>query len=233
MTLHVLARLLAAGTVALILSAAPAALAQVEGCVADPASCVPPAPASGPGVGDPTSSLPPVPDPDPCVQNPASCVPAVPDPDPCVQDPQACVLHLVAGNETQNELQPASEEPTQTREPRGGQEEVPQVPVVSGVRDEGPSGGNRPARPGPRAGAVDPVSSPAGDTVLSRPVPDPGGALGGAVGGLAQAVRDFVFPLLLIAGVSVFLGIQSRIDRKDPKFTLAPVDSRHDVVEFR
>jgi hypothetical protein len=105
--------------------------------------------------------------------------------------------------------------------------------VVSGARDEGPSGGSRPGRSGPRTGDIDPVSSPAGDTVLPLRVPDPGGALDGTVGGLAQAVQDFVFPLLLIAGVSVFLGIQSRIDRKDPKFTLAPIDSRHDVVEFR
>jgi hypothetical protein len=151
-----------------------------------------------------------------------------------LQDPQGCLLDLVAGDETQGELRPASEERAQSREPRGGREEVvPQVPVVSGVRDEGPSGGNRPGRPGPRVGDADPVPPPAGDVILPVTVQDPGGALGGTVGGLAQAVQDFVLPLLLIAGVSVFLGIQSRIDRKDPKFTLAPIDSRHDVVEFR
>jgi hypothetical protein len=69
--------------------------------------------------------------------------------------------------------------------------------------------------------------------VAIPPQPDAGGTLDGTIGGLAQAVQDFVLPLLLIAGVSVFLGIQSRIDRKDPKLALAPVDSRHDVVEFR
>jgi hypothetical protein len=231
LTLHVLARLLAAGTVALILSAAPAAVAQVEGCVSDPVSCLP-ATDPDPCVSDPASCLPPVPDPDPCLQDPASCLPAAPDADACLQDPEGCLLGLVTGDETQGELQSTNEEPARPRDPRD--EDVSRTPVGSGVRNERPPGGDQSGRSGRRLEDVDTAPPPPGDAILavSRP-PDAGGALGGTIGGLAQAVQDFVFPLLLIAGVSVFLGIQSRIDRKDPKFTLAPIDSRHDVVEFR
>ncbi|HEV3475447.1 MAG TPA: hypothetical protein VG602_08780 [Actinomycetota bacterium] len=71
------------------------------------------------------------------------------------------------------------------------------------------------------------------DVLVPAEAPSAPNTLDGTIGDLTQAVQDFAFPLLLIAVVSVFLGIQSRIDRRDPKLALAPVDSRHDVVEFR
>lgn len=41
-----------------------------------------------------------------------------------------------------------------------------------------------------------------------------------------------VFPAMLIALVVAFLMVQNRIDSKDPKLALAPVDSEHDLLSF-
>jgi hypothetical protein len=41
------------------------------------------------------------------------------------------------------------------------------------------------------------------------------------------------FPLGLTVLVIAFLGVQGRLDRRDPKLRLAPIDSKHDLVPFR
>lgn len=48
----------------------------------------------------------------------------------------------------------------------------------------------------------------------------------------AEAVEQAAFPLALLMLVGGFLMIQNRIDRKDPKLALAPVDSEHDLLSF-
>jgi len=48
----------------------------------------------------------------------------------------------------------------------------------------------------------------------------------------AEAVEQAAFPLLLLMLVGGFLMVQNRIDRKDPKLALAPVDSEHDLLSF-
>jgi hypothetical protein len=40
------------------------------------------------------------------------------------------------------------------------------------------------------------------------------------------------FPLALTLLVIAFLVFQSRLDRRDPKLRLAPVDSKHDLLPF-
>ncbi len=48
----------------------------------------------------------------------------------------------------------------------------------------------------------------------------------------AEATRQLAFPLALTMMVVVFLTIQGRFDRKDPKLSLAPVDSEQDTLYF-
>ena len=45
-----------------------------------------------------------------------------------------------------------------------------------------------------------------------------------------EAAKDFAFPLLLTVLVGIFLAIQHRFDRRDPKLALAPVV--HDYLSF-
>jgi hypothetical protein len=47
-----------------------------------------------------------------------------------------------------------------------------------------------------------------------------------------KTANRFSFPLSLALLVIAFLAIQGRIDRRDPKLRLAPVDSKHDLVSF-
>lgn len=48
----------------------------------------------------------------------------------------------------------------------------------------------------------------------------------------AEAVKNAAFPLALILLVGGFLVVQNRIDRRDPKLALAPVDPEHDLLSF-
>ena len=48
----------------------------------------------------------------------------------------------------------------------------------------------------------------------------------------AEAVRQAAFPIALILMVAAFLMVQNRIDSKDPKLALAPMDSEHDLLSF-
>lgn len=48
----------------------------------------------------------------------------------------------------------------------------------------------------------------------------------------AEAAQQAAFPIALILMVVAFLMVQNRIDGKDPKLALAPVDSEHDLLSF-
>lgn len=48
----------------------------------------------------------------------------------------------------------------------------------------------------------------------------------------AAAVEQVAFPMALTLLVIGFLMVQNRIDNKDPKLALAPVDSEHDLLSF-
>lgn len=47
-----------------------------------------------------------------------------------------------------------------------------------------------------------------------------------------EAAQQAAFPIALILMVAAFLMVQNRIDSKDPKLALAPVDSEHDLLSF-
>jgi hypothetical protein len=47
-----------------------------------------------------------------------------------------------------------------------------------------------------------------------------------------EAAKNAAFPLLLVALVFGFLMVQNRIDSRDPKLALAPVDSDYDLLSF-
>ncbi|MEA2452206.1 MAG: hypothetical protein QOG04_916 [Actinomycetota bacterium] len=54
-----------------------------------------------------------------------------------------------------------------------------------------------------------------------------------SIGDIAtEAAQQAVFPALLTLMVIAFLMVQNRIDRRDPKLALAPVDSEHDLLSF-
>ena len=48
----------------------------------------------------------------------------------------------------------------------------------------------------------------------------------------AEAIEKAAFPIALMLMVGAFLMVQNRIDRKDPKLALAPVDSERDLLIF-
>ena len=48
----------------------------------------------------------------------------------------------------------------------------------------------------------------------------------------SEAAQQAAFPLILTMLVIAFLTVQNRIDRKDPKLALAPVDSEQDLLSF-
>lgn len=48
----------------------------------------------------------------------------------------------------------------------------------------------------------------------------------------AEVAQQVAFPLMLAMLVGGFLIVQNRIDRKDPKLAVAPVDSEHDLLNF-
>jgi hypothetical protein len=49
---------------------------------------------------------------------------------------------------------------------------------------------------------------------------------------VVTAVKALSFPLALALLVAGFLLVQGRLDRRDPKLTLAPLDSKHDLQSF-
>jgi hypothetical protein len=68
-----------------------------------------------------------------------------------------------------------------------------------------------------------------------RPSPRAGGLkrkLGELSKAAVKTANRFSFPLSLAFLVIAFLAVQGRIDRRDPKLRLAPVDSKHDLLPF-
>lgn len=73
----------------------------------------------------------------------------------------------------------------------------------------------------------------ASDARSTSPTTAPGESIVQQIGRVAaEAAKQMAFPLLLTLLVIGFLTMQSRMDRKDPKLALAPVDSEHDLLSF-
>jgi hypothetical protein len=49
---------------------------------------------------------------------------------------------------------------------------------------------------------------------------------------VTKAAKTYVFPMALTLIVVLFLLVQSRLDRRDPKLSMAPVDSKLDEMDF-
>jgi len=79
-----------------------------------------------------------------------------------------------------------------------------------------------------------PVIGPVPATISSTPVVSrkiPRGGLFDRIGSLAiQAAKELAFPLALAVIVLLFVAVQNRIDRKDPKLALAPITP--DLLRF-
>ena len=102
-----------------------------------------------------------------------------------------------------------------TREDRRGDRNV-SGDLLEGLRD-------------PRL-ATDFSREPAGEGLASSPVVASPREFDSFSQGPLDAVKKFAFPLLMTLVVGAFLLIQSRIDRRDPKLALAPLD--HDMLAF-
>jgi hypothetical protein len=123
----------------------------------------------------------------------------------------------------------------------GDQPGSPEVPSGEGT----PPGGGSPTDPGGAAGGSDPtlgVASPVTPGLVGVGIlPGASGTTSAAVGhpfpefidegsgslSGARVARTLAFPLMLILLVIAFLFAQDRIDRKDPKLALAPVEADH------
>jgi hypothetical protein len=73
------------------------------------------------------------------------------------------------------------------------------------------------------------ISAPVGSTstTAGRPFPSFLDEGSGALFSGSRLIRTLAFPSILILIVVVFVAVQSRIDRKDPKLVLAPVRSEY------
>ena len=84
------------------------------------------------------------------------------------------------------------------------------------------------------AGSVGPTFAPR--PRVDRPVRRRDRKAVPSLGALSQAAfttaHKLSFPLGLTLLVIAFLGVQGRLDRRDPKLRLAPIDSKHDLLPF-
>lgn len=102
---------------------------------------------------------------------------------------------------------------------------------VKGHEQTRPDGLDRRSPNGPPNGLLDPrlastFSREAGTVAVSDASASalPRGPLESLGRAAVEAVKKFAFPLLMTLAVGAFLLIQSRIDKRDPKLALAPVD---------
>lgn len=130
-----------------------------------------------------------------------------------------------------------------TIDPIGGVEPVEPVAPTEGVPDrrEG-SGGTRAELDEPAdVPAVRRTDAPVGlgsfdVTLTSAPQLEPTAGIGlrgfrdGTGSAFANVIQGLAFPAILALVVAIFLAVQNRIDRRDPKLALAPVGP--DVLAF-
>ena len=169
---------------------------------------------------------------DECTADPASCLPSEPV-DECVADPEACVTDVVEEEEEPEESAPA---PQAGGSSSGGEDSNESGPSAGAGQqaDRRDRAGRDPAPVRPAETQVREGGRRADTLAQPRPVAvDPPGTLARVVDAVAESGRRLAFPMALGVAVAMFLLVQGRIDRRDPKLALAPVDSRHDVLSFK
>ncbi|MGH2729012.1 MAG: hypothetical protein ACRDJI_00220, partial [Actinomycetota bacterium] len=202
---------------------------------------VPDVPDVDPCIADPQSCLPPLPDPDQCLADPRNCLP-VEDPDDateaverCVADPTECVEEAVATPEPVADLWHALDEvlagegieASELVEPgRVQADRARGITVVDGSPETDGIAGTTSSD----AGAGDESASFTGSGRDDSSAGSPPNGIGNIFGDI---ISNYGFPLALIAIAAGFLAIQSRLDRRDPKLALAPVDTRHELLTFK
>ena len=209
-------------------------LPEIDPCTADPASCLPSVPPVDGCAKDPASCLPPVPSVDECAKDPASCVSPAPSVDRCLEDPKGCAQEEIdrCVGEVTRCLQRDNPDPGDGDEEEGGAAAPPNgsEPPRHSADATGPAGGQSPtaASSGPslpssegtEIGTAEFATATAGTTLEQ------------IEGGLADAAQRFAFPLAVAGLVGAFLLFQGRIDRRDPKLAVAPIDAHDDLVVF-
>jgi hypothetical protein len=134
-------------------------------------------------------------------------------------DPPTGIIPDVLGSTVAQPTAPGTTEPGGNRPanaPGGGK-----------TRTDG--GGTGPSSFG-RGPVIGPIAVPISSTpAVSRTIPR--GGLFERIGSLAiQAAKELAFPLALAVIVLLFVAVQNRIDRKDPKLALAPITP--DLLRF-
>jgi hypothetical protein len=168
-------------------------------------------------------------------------------PKPCrVHGRHACTTKIEAGTDTQAhgnaaptrtkalaDTQPPGESsPSASAAPAAGSSE----PTPTQTEAPPPAPSSAPATTSGRAARAVPAA-PA-EAALPAPLESPVGEQGraGAPTGsaaVAAAARSFIPLFLLMAAALVFLALQGRLDRRDPKLAAAPLDDRGDFLPFR
>ena len=140
----------------------------------------------------------------------------VPDPpDPGVIDDPTGILPDVLGSTVAQPSGPGATKPGGNGTATG--------PGGGNSRTAGGGGGAVSPSSFGRGPVIGPVAAPISSTpVVSLTIPRQG--LFERIGSLAiQTAKDLAFPLALAVIVLLFVAVQNRIDRKDPKLALAPV----------
>ena len=113
--------------------------------------------------------------------------------------------------------------------PAGPPAPAPTPPALSPTPDPRPAARPRPG-PAPAPGPAPGPPAVLGPLSVPTTVPPPAGIVAAAGRVATEAAEGAAFPLILLALVILFLAIQDRIDRRDPKLAHAPVHASDDLV---
>lgn len=153
-----------------------------------------------------------------CLEDTAACPPALRDNEKCADSPADCLPQSDGGERKDSDE--AIAVPVERKDPPGDG-----GASSGGVTEEDESAPSTSAASETSRGTTDRAE-------LSSTALETGGILEEVGSGVTQAAQQFAFPLMLATAAAVFLLVQGRIDRNDPKLTVAPVDARDDLVHF-
>lgn len=170
-----------------------------------------------------------------CLTDPKSCLPTPPPPSPdaCLQDPVGCAtsgggVPVPGTRERPAQPQPAEPKPESTTHStdEAASPSEPRRDEPRADRRSRPASEETEAAPAPAAAPGSSAAVAEREARVTRALAD---RLGDAI---VESAEGFAFPLGLLAAVAIYLLVQGRIDRKDPKLSVEPVDSSQDVLRF-